>query len=252
MRKRLLLLLVSATLLCGCSGKSRELDVPPARNDLAQPEALAWWSRAAIDAYMRYSAWRGSQSGYIAMFARDGVPVYSAVAGWKDISTGEPMAMDTPVRIASMTKPVTAVAAMLLVEEGKLSLDDPVAKYIPEFAKMRVATSDTPAADGTFPSAPASTVLRVRHLLMFASVSAPGSTKRRRWRNIGMSMACTASRRARWVIAWLHWRNCRCSRNPVHVGATVPRRMCWRGLSKWRAGSPSASLCGHAYSSRWA
>jgi CubicO group peptidase (beta-lactamase class C family) len=177
MRKLPLLLLVSATLLCGCSGKSRELDAPPAHDGLAQPEALAWWSRAAIDAYMRYSAWRGSQSGYIALFARDGVPVYSAVAGWKDIATGEPMAMDTPVRIASMTKPVTAVAAMLLVEEGKLSLDDPVAKFIPEFAQIRVATSDTPAADGTFPSAPASTVMRVRHLLMFASGIGPGLNK---------------------------------------------------------------------------
>lgn len=71
MREMLLLLLVIMTLLSGCSGKSRELDVPPARDDLVQPEALAWWSRAAIDAYMRYSAWRGSQSGYIALFARD-------------------------------------------------------------------------------------------------------------------------------------------------------------------------------------
>ncbi len=46
----------------------------------------------------------------------DGVPVDSALAGWKDIATGEPMTMDTPVRTASMTKPVTAIAAMLLVE----------------------------------------------------------------------------------------------------------------------------------------
>ncbi len=91
------------------------------------------------------------------------MPVFSAVAGWKDIATGEPMIMDTPVRIASMTKPVTAIAAMLLVEEGKLSLDDPVAKYIPEFAQMRVATSDTPAADGAFPSVPASTACNCSH-----------------------------------------------------------------------------------------
>lgn len=174
MRELLLLLVVASTLLCGCSGKSSELAVPPARDGLAQPEELAWWSRAAIDAYMRYSAWRGSQSGYIALFARDGVPVYSAVAGWKDIATGVPMTMDTPVRIASMTKPVIAVAAMQLVEEGKLGLDDPVAKYIPEFAQLRVASSQTPAADGTFPSVTAGTVMRVRHLLMFASGIGPG------------------------------------------------------------------------------
>ena len=127
MRSAIALLLASTLALAGCSGKSAELETPPARDGLAQPADLAWWSRAAIDAFMRFSAWRGAQSGYIAVFARDGVPVYGNAAGFKDIATGQPMAMDTPVRIASMTKPVTAVAAMILVEEGKLSLDDPVA-----------------------------------------------------------------------------------------------------------------------------
>lgn len=177
MKRICLMLLASTVLLCGCSGKSKELDLPAARSDLAQPENLAWWSRAAIDSYMRYSVWRGAQSGYIALFARDGVPVYSNVAGWKDMASGEPLAMDTPVRIASMTKPITAVAAMMLVEEGKLGLDDPVANYLPEFAQLRVATSDTPQADGTFPTAPATTVLTVRHLLTFTSGLGPGRDK---------------------------------------------------------------------------
>lgn len=177
MNRTLLLLSVLVLLLIGCSGKSGELDVPPARAGLAPPADLAWWSRAAIDAYMRYSVWRGSQSGYIAMFARDGVPVYSDVAGWKDIAAGELLTLDTPVRIASMTKPITAVAAMILVQEGKLGLDDPVAQYLPEFAQLRVATSETPNTDGSFPSVPSTTVLRVRHLLMFSSGMGPGLDK---------------------------------------------------------------------------
>src|SRR5690606_26856428 len=86
MRNVLLLLLCCTLMLSGCSGKTGKLDVPSASAGLPQPEDLAWWSRAAIDAYMRYSAWRASQSGYIAMFARDGVPIYSDAAGWKDIA----------------------------------------------------------------------------------------------------------------------------------------------------------------------
>jgi CubicO group peptidase (beta-lactamase class C family) len=167
-------LAMSTVLLSACSGKSQELAVPPARADLAAPANLAWWSRAAIDSYMRYSVWRGEKSGYIALFARDGVPIYGNVAGWKDIASGAPLAMDTPVRIASMTKPVTAVAAMMLVEEGKLGLDDPVADYLPEFGHLRVATSVTPRADGSFTSVPATTPLTVRHLLTFTSGMGPG------------------------------------------------------------------------------
>ena len=177
MRKSFSMIMLSTLLLLGCSGQSKELDAPPAQNGLSQPEDLAWWSRAAIDALMRYSVWSEERSGYIAMFARDGVPIFSDVAGWKDIATGQPMTVNTPVRIASMTKPITAVAAMILVQEGKLGLDDPVAQHLPEFREMRVATSDTPAADGTFPSIPASTVMSVRHLLMFSSGIGPGLDK---------------------------------------------------------------------------
>jgi CubicO group peptidase (beta-lactamase class C family) len=177
MRKTCLTLLAMTLLICGCSGKSKELDVPPASAALAPPANLAWWSRAAIDALMRYSAWSGSHSGSIALIAREGIPVYSNAAGWKDIASGQPMTLNTPVRIASMTKPITAVAAMILVEEGKLGLDDPVADYLPEFAQQRVATSETPNADGSFPSEPARTVLTVRHLLMFSSGIGPGRDK---------------------------------------------------------------------------
>lgn len=175
--RRATLLVAAVLTLGGCSGESQEIDVPPAAGGLAQPENLDWWSRAAIDAYMRFSAWRGAQSGYIALFAKDGVPVYGNVAGWKDIASREPMRMDTPVRIASMTKPVTAVGAMKLVEEGRLGLDDPVADYLPEFAALRVATSHQPGADGAFPSKPLETVLTIRHLLMFSSGVGPGRGK---------------------------------------------------------------------------
>lgn len=166
----------AALMLTGCSGESRHFDVPPAQDNLAQPDNLDWWSRAFIDAYMSFSAWRGAQSGYIVLFARDGVPIYANVAGWKDIASGEPMAMDTPVRIASMTKPITAVAAMILVEKGKLGLNDPVSDYLPEFADLSVATSHEPDPDGSFPSEPLQNEMTIRHLLMFSSGIGPSSS----------------------------------------------------------------------------
>jgi CubicO group peptidase (beta-lactamase class C family) len=174
MKLRLLALFTAVLFVGGCNGQSKELNTSPAQNDFASADNLSWWSRAAIDTLMRFSVWRGANSGYIALFARDGVPVYGNTAGFKDIVSGQDMTMETHVRIASMTKPITAVAAMTLVEEGALGLDDPVADYLPEFSHPRVATSHTPNADGSFPSQPADTILRVRHLLMFASGIGPG------------------------------------------------------------------------------
>ena len=165
-------------LTAGCSGKSLELTVPPAQVHTEAGEGLSWSTRAAMDAYMRYSVWSGGRSGFVTMFARDGHPVYANAVGWADIEGQVPMQLDTRMRFASMTKPITAVAAMILVEEGRLNLDDPVAQYIPAFAPPRVATSETMNADGSFATEPAKTVPLVRHLLMFSSGVGPGMTKK--------------------------------------------------------------------------
>jgi CubicO group peptidase (beta-lactamase class C family) len=132
-------------------------------------EPLAWWSRKAIQAMFDYRVWSGARSGYIAMFARDGEIVYATSAGYADVEGRIPMTLDTRVRIASMTKPITAAAAMTLVEAGLLSLDDPVSKYIPVAAGLRVATRHERNASGGFDTVPLSSPLRVRHLLTFAS-----------------------------------------------------------------------------------
>ena len=127
-----------------------------------------------MDAYLGFESWRGSRSGFVAMFARDGVPVYANAWGWADIGQQRPMETDTAMRFASMTKPVTAVAAMQLVERGILGLDDPVAGYLPAFAGQGVANASTPDDNGKFPSRAPEQPLRVRHLLMFASGIGPG------------------------------------------------------------------------------
>lgn len=77
-------------------------------------------------------------SGAVVLIQRHGMPVYLKSFGKIDAKTGEPMTPDAIFRIHSMTKPVTSVAAMLLVDDGRLKTSDPVAKYIPSFAKVKV------------------------------------------------------------------------------------------------------------------
>jgi CubicO group peptidase (beta-lactamase class C family) len=89
----------------------------------------------------------GEIPGAVVMIARDGRLAYSAAIGYRDIAAKQPMQLASRFYLASMTKPLTSVAAMMLVEEGRLLLDDPVAKYIPEFAALKVGREVT-GADG--------------------------------------------------------------------------------------------------------
>jgi len=88
---------------------------------------------------------RNEIPGLVALVAR-GDQVYVAALGHKAFDDPEPMRPETIFRIASMTKPVTSVAAMLLVEEGRLRLGDPIARYIPAFDSVRVAVASADAA----------------------------------------------------------------------------------------------------------
>ncbi|GIW88343.1 MAG: serine hydrolase [Isosphaeraceae bacterium] len=106
----------------------------------------------------------GRFAGISALVARQGRVVLLTAAGQADREAGEPMAPDTIVRIASMTKPITSVAAMILVDEGRLELDAPVARYLPEFERMKVL------ADESGPSiVDANRPITVRHLLTHTS-----------------------------------------------------------------------------------
>ena len=122
-----------------------------------------------LSALLGGSAGLGLNSGYVAMFARDGRVVHAVTAGHADIENERPMALQTRFRMASMTKPVTAVAAMVLVEEGRLHLADPVSRYVPAAADLRVATSHEAGSDGLIPTEPLVRPLRVRDLLLFSS-----------------------------------------------------------------------------------
>ncbi len=88
----------------------------------------------------------GVMIGGLGMIARNGKVAYSETWGLSDREAGTPMTMDTIFRIYSMSKPITSVAVMMLYEEGRFFLNDPVAKYIPELAGLEVAVS---TADGS-------------------------------------------------------------------------------------------------------
>lgn len=133
----------------------------------SNPDGLSWLSRTGLDLFLKANVLLGSHSGYVSMFARDGRVVHSTVAGYADIDAARPMTLDTRFRMASMTKPVTAVAALLLIEDQRLDLGDPVSRYIPEAAGLRVATSTRTAPDGTIPTEALARPLTVRDLLTF-------------------------------------------------------------------------------------
>ena len=127
-------------------------------------QALDAAGLARFDAALDDRAERGVRAGYAAILVRDG-ETHISTAGYRDIATGAEMTADTPVRIASMSKPITAAAAMILIDEGVIALDTPVAEYLPRFGDVEVVTAFAPGEDGQFPTTPQVTPMTVRHLL---------------------------------------------------------------------------------------
>jgi CubicO group peptidase (beta-lactamase class C family) len=107
----------------------------------ASPESVGMSSQrlARFTSAMRALADEGRVSGVVTMVAKDGKVVEFDASGKREIEHGTPMQKDSIFRIYSMTKPITGVAMMILFEEGKWQLNDPVSKHIPEFANLKVA-----------------------------------------------------------------------------------------------------------------
>ena len=102
---------------------------------------------ARVGDYIRNEIASAKIPGAILLIQQHGKPVYFESFGVRDVATQLPMTADTIFRLYSMSKPITSVAAMMLVEDGKLKLDDPVSKYIPAFAGMKVGV-EKPGNDG--------------------------------------------------------------------------------------------------------
>src|SRR5579871_2622855 len=95
---------------------------------------------------------QGLLSGVVTLVWRNGQIAQVTANGQRNREIGTPMERDTIFRIASMTKPVTSVAALMLMEEGKLALDDAITKWLPEFADMQVLKDPQGPVEDTYPS----------------------------------------------------------------------------------------------------
>ena len=93
---------------------------------------------AAIPPMLQGMVDAGNLSGFVTLIWRHGKIAQVNTLGWRNIEQKAPMQRDTIFRIASMTKPITSVAILQLVEEGRIKLDDPITKWAPEFANMKV------------------------------------------------------------------------------------------------------------------
>ncbi|MAP49265.1 MAG: serine hydrolase [Oceanicaulis sp.] len=124
---------------------------------------------AQLDSRLAELASARQRAGYVAVLARNGEILHTASAGYADLEDQRPMTADTLVRIASMTKPVTAVAALMLIEDGVIALDDPVSDYIPAFANVRVATSVQRDESYEIPTTEADRPITVEDLLTHTS-----------------------------------------------------------------------------------
>jgi len=107
----------------------------------AKPEEVGLSSErlARINQMIERRIATGDLAGAVTIVARKGRVVHHSAQGMMDLDSKKPMASSSMFRIASMTKPVIGVAVMMLVEEGKLHLNDPVSRYIPQFKDMKVA-----------------------------------------------------------------------------------------------------------------
>jgi len=111
---------------------------------------------------------KGWMNGAVGMIVRDGKIVYWAASGYKDVDTKSPLRKDDIFRIASQSKAITSVAAMILYEEGKFLLDDPISKYIPAFGHERVLENFN-TNDSTYTTVPAKRDITVRDILTHTS-----------------------------------------------------------------------------------
>lgn len=121
-----------------------------------------------IDKMLQQGIDSGWIAGAVGFIARDGKIVYNKSFGINDLATNSPMRTDDIFRIASQTKAITSIAVMMLFEEGKFLLDDPISKYIPEFAHPNVLDRFN-EKDTTYTTVPANREISIRDLLTHTS-----------------------------------------------------------------------------------
>jgi CubicO group peptidase (beta-lactamase class C family) len=162
--KRLAVLVVSVLLVFPTPARAGELP-------RTEPEAvgLSAGKIAGLKPSLQRLVDEGKIPGGVALVARHGKVADVTTFGYRDLAGKAPMTEDTIFAVASMTKPVTCVAVMTLVEQGKVGLDDPVAKYLPELKDLRVLGDSRDDTGAEVATVPAKRPVTIRHLLAHTS-----------------------------------------------------------------------------------
>ena len=135
---------------------------------------------ARIDSHLARYIEAGKLAGTLTVVTRRGRIVYADAQGRRDVDAGLPVEADTLWRIYSMTKPVTSVAAMILVEQGLLELNDPISRYLPAFAEPRVYSGGSALKPTTVPGDRTDPVVASAHPYRRADLRLPPPAPGRR------------------------------------------------------------------------
>jgi len=131
---------------------------------------------------------QGKTAGLVALVLRDGKVVYERAFGKIDLEQNQPMPLNAIFRIASQTKAITSTAIMMLQEQGKLLIDDPVSKYIPEFANSRVAVQAEGKDTQGYSTVPLKRAITLRDLLTHtAGISYGSGPAKAEWQAAGLN-----------------------------------------------------------------
>jgi CubicO group peptidase (beta-lactamase class C family) len=137
----------------------------------AAPETVGFSAERLnrIGAVLRADVEQGKLPGMVVAVARRGKLVYFEAIGFRDKAAGVPMTTDTIFSIASMTKPMTGVGALMLYEQSRLLLNDPVGKYLPPLGKMPVAAMGDAGLSGQVATVPATRPMTIQDLMRHTS-----------------------------------------------------------------------------------
>jgi CubicO group peptidase (beta-lactamase class C family) len=162
-----MVLRIAAAALCLLASSAAFAEDPLPR---AKPEDVGLSSErlARIGATLKADIDSGRIPGAVIAIARHGKLVMFDAYGWRDKAANLPMTTDTIFNIASMTKPMTTVGALMLYEQGKILIDDPLSKYFPKFANMRVAARDA-NGEPTTDTVPANRQITIQDLMRHTS-----------------------------------------------------------------------------------
>ena len=171
--KYLLNLIMLLFLISGCNSAGEQ--EPQSLFGTVNPSEAGFYadSLQEVTGFLQAAVDSNKIPGAVAMIVKDGAVVYNQAFGMADIEEGEAMESDHIFRLASMTKPVTTVAALMLAERDSLNVNDPVSDYIPEFAGVRVLESVN-MSDTTWTGEPVSSPVTIHHLLTHTSGIAYG------------------------------------------------------------------------------